>query len=73
MCSVFKNEDFFYYFLFPETVSYIRIYCSMKAPSQGPITDQYSRVVDPDWFLTDPDPDPAFLLNPDPVPDPGPS
>jgi hypothetical protein len=26
------------------------------------------RVVDPDWFNTDPDP--AFLLNPDPVPDP---
>jgi hypothetical protein len=25
------------------------------------------RVVDPDWFNTDPDP--AFLLNPDPVPD----
>jgi hypothetical protein len=28
------------------------------------------RVVDPDWFNTDPDP--AFLLNPDPVPDPVP-
>jgi hypothetical protein len=27
--------------------------------------------VDPDWFNTDPDP--AFLLNPDPVPDPDPS
>jgi hypothetical protein len=25
----------------------------------------YIRVVDPDWFYTDPDP--AFLLNPDPV------
>jgi hypothetical protein len=24
--------------------------------------------VDPDWFITGPDP--AFLLNPDPVPDP---
>jgi hypothetical protein len=30
-----------------------------------------SRVVDPDRFITDPDP--AFLLNPDPVPDPDPS
>jgi hypothetical protein len=31
------------------------------------------RGVDPDWFITDPDPNPAFLLNPDPVPDPDPS
>jgi hypothetical protein len=29
------------------------------------------RVVDPDSLNTDPDP--AFLLNPDPVPDPDPS
>jgi hypothetical protein len=28
------------------------------------------RVVDPDWFNTDPDP--AFLLNPDPDPEPDP-
>jgi hypothetical protein len=28
-------------------------------------------VVDPDWFNTDPDP--AFLLNPDPEQDPDPS
>jgi hypothetical protein len=47
----------------------------------------FSRVVDPDWFNTDPDPafllntdpDPASLINPDPdlvpdpVPDPDPS
>jgi hypothetical protein len=32
----------------------------------------FTRVVDPDWLNTDPDPDPAFLLNPDTdsVPDP---
>jgi hypothetical protein len=30
-----------------------------------------NRVVDPDWLKTDPNP--AFLLNPDPVPDPDPS
>jgi hypothetical protein len=26
--------------------------------------DHFIRVVDPDWFFTDPDPGPAFLLNP---------
>jgi hypothetical protein len=36
--------------------------------------DQHSigtKVVDPDWFNTDPEP--AFFLNPDPEPDPDPS
>jgi serine/threonine protein kinase len=39
------------------------------APEVFEVRGQH-RVVDPDWFNTDPDP--AFLPNPDPVPDPDP-
>jgi hypothetical protein len=36
--------------------------------------DSFNTDPDPDpAFLLNPDPDPAFLLNPDPVPDPDPS
>jgi hypothetical protein len=31
---------------------------------------QTGSVVDPDWFFSDPDPDPTFKMAPDPDPDP---
>jgi hypothetical protein len=43
----------------------------IDSPPAYQIINKTTRVVDPDWLNTDPDP--AFLLNPDPDPVPDPS
>jgi hypothetical protein len=49
----------------------VRLLCSDGELAQARHTD-HSRVVDPDWFNPDTDPDPAIYLNPDPDTDPDP-
>jgi hypothetical protein len=50
-------------------IKFPHLFTGNRKPWKGELFS-LSRVVDPDWFNTDPDP--AFLLNPDPNPVPAP-
>jgi hypothetical protein len=67
----FEGNQSNFVWRFERVLSSAKLHYSMVPVQYSKPLYIFSRVVDPDWFNTDPDP--AIFLNPDPDPDPDPS